>query len=123
MKSNLASPRQLSPRPHSNRTILQLLPAPHLLCAFVFLVTVTLARADVRLPALFADNMVLQQGMRVPVWGWAEEGEEVKVTFRGQTISARAKNGKWMVKLASLKAGGPVVLVIEGKNTLELHTV
>ncbi len=81
------------------------------------------ARADVRLPGLFSDNMVLQQEARVPVWGWANEGEEVKVTFRGHTVSAKAKNGKWMVKLAALKAGGPDTLVVQGKNRLELHNV
>src|SRR5438874_8412525 len=43
------------------------------------------ARADVRLTALFTDNMVLQQEMRAPVWGWADEGEEVTVRFRGKT--------------------------------------
>jgi len=81
------------------------------------------ARADVKLPGLFSDNMVLQQGMKAPVWGWADEGEEVKVSFRGQTLSAKAKNGKWMVKLAALKAGGPDVLVVEGKNRIELKNV
>jgi sialate O-acetylesterase len=81
------------------------------------------ARAEVRLAALFSDNMVLQQGMPAPVWGWADDGEEVKVTFRGKSVSAKAKNGKWMVKLAALKAGGPEVLIVEGKNRIELHNV
>jgi sialate O-acetylesterase len=81
------------------------------------------AYADVRLPALFADNMVLQQKMAVPVWGWADEGEEVKVTFRGKTVKTKSQNGKWMVKLSRLQAGGPDNLVVEGKNRLELKNV
>src|SRR6267142_1978589 len=81
------------------------------------------ARADVKLPGLFSDNMVLQQGIKAPVWGWADEGEEVKVSFRGQTVSAKAKDGKWMVKLAALKAGGPDVLTVQGKNRLEFKNV
>ena len=81
------------------------------------------ARAEVRLPGLFSDYMVLQQDARVPVWGWAEDGEEVTVKFRGQTAKAKAKDGKWMVKLGHLKAGGSDPLVIEGKNHIELKNV
>lgn len=89
---------------------------------FVFLALA--AQAEVRLPALFSDNMVLQQGMDVPVWGWADNGEEVKVSFRGKTVKTKAKDGKWMVKLGKLKAGGgPDSLVVEGKNRLELKNV
>jgi len=81
------------------------------------------ARSEVRLPALFSDNMVLQQGMDLPVWGWADDGEEVKVSFRGKTVKAKAKGGKWMVKLGKFKAGGPDAFVVEGKNRIELKNV
>lgn len=81
------------------------------------------ARAEVRLPALFSDDMVLQQGGRVPIWGWADDGEEVTVKFRDQTAKAKAKNGKWMAKLSRLKAGGPDTLFVEGKNKLEVKGV
>jgi sialate O-acetylesterase len=84
---------------------------------------VSVARADVRLPALFSDNAVLQQGMRVPIWGWADEGEEVAVSFRGQKAKAKARDGKWMVKLHNLKAGGPDTLTVSGKNTIALKNV
>ena len=47
------------------------------------------ARADVRLPAIFSDNMVLQQGAKVPVWGWAEEGEVVTVRFGEQIAKGK----------------------------------
>lgn len=85
--------------------------------------TSSATRADVRLPALFSDNMVLQQGIRVPVWGWADDGETVTVTFRGHKATATAKGGKWSVKLGRLKAGGPDTLVIAGKNTIEIKNV
>ena len=48
------------------------------------------ARAELTLPAIFGDNMVLQQQMPVPVWGWAAPGTPVTVTFAGQTRTARA---------------------------------
>jgi len=82
-----------------------------------------LARADVKLPGLFSDNMVLQQGMRLPIWGWADDGEKVTVTFRGKKASATARNGKWMVKLPSQKAGGPDTLAVEGKNKIDVRNV
>lgn len=62
---------------------------------------------------LFSDHMVLQRGMPVPVWGTAEPGEEVTVKFRGQTKSAKAgPDGKWLLKLDALEAGGPDELSI-----------
>lgn len=81
------------------------------------------ARADVRLPKLFSDNMVLQQGMSVAVWGWADDGEVVTVTFRGHKVKTTAQNGKWMVRLRKLKAGGPDTLTVEGKNSITLKNV
>jgi sialate O-acetylesterase len=81
------------------------------------------AQADVKLPVIFTDNMVLQQGLSVPVWGWADEGETVTVQFRDQRLTAKPVNGKWTVKLKSLKAGGPDELVIHGKNRIQLKNV
>ncbi|HZV36083.1 MAG TPA: sialate O-acetylesterase, partial [Verrucomicrobiae bacterium] len=81
------------------------------------------ARADVRLPNLFSDNMVLQQGMKVTVWGWADDGEEVTVSFRGQKAKTVARDGKWMVHLHKLKAGGPDTLTVSGKNSITLNNV
>lgn len=82
------------------------------------------AHAELQLPALFSDNMVLQQGASVPVWGWADHGEVVTVKFRGQKISATAHNGKWSIRLRRLKAGGPDVLAIATKTrTLQFTNV
>lgn len=61
--------------------------------------------AELKLPAMFTDGAVLQQGEKVPVWGWAVPGEDVKATFAGQTKSAKADaDGRWMLKLDPLKA-------------------
>src|SRR5215510_7204937 len=81
------------------------------------------ARADVKLPALISDGMVLQQGMAVPLWGWADEGESVTVGFQSQKVTTTAKGGKWIVRLKSLKAGGPFTLTVSGKNKIELKNV
>src|SRR4249919_2530853 len=77
------------------------------------------ARADVKPHSLFSDNMVLQRDIKVPVWGTAEEGEKVTVRFQDQEVSTTAANGKWMVRLEKLKAGGPFELTINGNNRIE----
>jgi sialate O-acetylesterase len=81
------------------------------------------SQADVRLHALFSDNMVLQRGMAVPVWGWADEGESITVQFGNQTLHTTAKDGKWMVRLKKLKAGDPGSLKVTGKNNITLTNV
>jgi len=84
----------------------------------------TRASADVKLPAIFSDHMVLQAGVSAPVWGWADAGEEVAVAIAGQTKTVTAgKDGKWMVKLDALKAGAPVTLTVKGKNTITVADV
>ena len=81
-------------------------------------------RAEVKLPVIFSDHMVLQQGISVPVWGWADEGELVIVQYRDQVVQTRAKDGKWQVKLASMKAGArPASLLVLGSNRVELKDV
>ncbi len=86
--------------------------------------TTSAAWADVRLASPFADHMVLQREMSVPVWGWAESGEQVTVSFAGQKVTATAAaDGKWTVRLAKLTAGGPFEMTVAGKNTLTLKDV
>ena len=61
--------------------------------------------ADVTLPKVFSDNMVLQREMPVPIWGWADKGEKVTVAFAGQEKTATAgDDGRWAVTLDALKA-------------------
>ena len=82
------------------------------------------ARADVRLPAVISDHMVLQQDVAAPIWGWADNGEEVTVSIAGQSKSAKAgADGKWMLKLDKLTTGGPHELIVKGKNTLKIADV
>ena len=58
------------------------------LATFAVLLTALSVQADVRLPALFSDHMVLQAGVEIPVWGWAEQGEAVSVTLGDQSATA-----------------------------------
>ncbi|HEV3418368.1 MAG TPA: sialate O-acetylesterase [Pirellulales bacterium] len=82
------------------------------------------ACATVAANELFSDNAVLQQGIKLPVWGTADEGEKVSVSIGGQKIETTAAEGHWRVELQPLKAGGPFDLVIEGpKNKVESKNV
>ncbi|MGA2173820.1 MAG: sialate O-acetylesterase [Verrucomicrobiota bacterium] len=81
------------------------------------------APSAIRVPHLFSDNMILQRGAAVPIWGWGQEGATVTVKFRGQTVSARVKEGKWIAWLHNLKAGGPATLTISAGIPLEFTNV
>ncbi|MFO0967991.1 MAG: sialate O-acetylesterase [Gemmataceae bacterium] len=73
------------------------------------------ADAAVKPHGLFTDGMVLQQGMKCPVWGTAAPGEPVTVKIQGQAASTKAgKDGAWVVFLKDLKPGGPFDLDISG---------
>ena len=82
------------------------------------------AVADVTLPAIFSDHMVLQADASVPVWGWAEPGEKVSVTIAGQTKSyTTGADGKWMVKLGKLKCGEAATMTVKGNNAITINDV
>jgi sialate O-acetylesterase len=72
---------------------------------------------------LFSDGMVLQQGMKVPVWGTADDNERVTVQFQNQEVATTAKHGRWMLRLENLKAGGPFEMTITASNTIRIKNV
>ncbi len=73
------------------------------MCCVLVVLGSAIAQAAVKLPAIFGDNMVLQRGQPVPVWGWADKGEEVTVTIAGQKHVAKAgDDGRWKVTLPKL---------------------
>ena len=83
--------------------------------------------AAIRLPRIFSDGVVLQRGQPIPVWGWAEPGQTISISLSKQgekaknTISVQADNeGKWMTKLPSMKASGPLTLQVD---TILIHDV
>ena len=82
------------------------------------------ARGDVKLPALIGDNMVVQQGMKDRIWGWAEPGENVTVSMAGLRAAAAADSkGRWEVRIGPFEAGGPYEMTIAAKNTVVLKNV
>ena len=98
--------------------------APLVFAASLCLFHLTAATAEVKLPPVLSSRMVLQRDMAVPIWGTAAPEEKVTVSFRGQEKTATADpEGKWLVKLDPLKAGGPDTMKIAGADTVTLEDV
>jgi sialate O-acetylesterase len=82
------------------------------------------ASADVTLPALVGDNMVVQQGVPVRIWGKAAPGERVTVSMAGKSAAATAgADGRWEVRIGPFEAGGPHTMTVAGRNTVTVRNV
>ncbi len=95
---------------------------------FLFLLCVglmpTVAHADVKPNALCSEGMVLQQKSNAKIWGTAEKGEKVTVTFRDtKANTVTGDDGRWVVDLATGAAGGPFELTIVGNNTIAYKNI
>lgn len=84
------------------------------------------AFSEVRLPAVLADGMVLQQRSHAKIWGWSDPTEKIFVTtsWDGHTDSTLGtRDGNWQLAIATPAAGGPYTITIRGRNTIELKNV
>lgn len=82
------------------------------------------ASAAIQLPKVLGDNMVLQRNARIPIWGWASKGETVKIKFADKKYSAKTgENGKWIIYMDPMSAGGPYEMVISGSNKITLKNI
>jgi sialate O-acetylesterase len=83
--------------------------------------------ADVKLPAVLSNGMVLQQQSNVPIWGWSTPGESISVScnWSKQKVTVNADDsGKWKAMVATPKAGGPYTINITGKsNSISIEDV
>ncbi|CAM3817753.1 sialate O-acetylesterase [Mucilaginibacter galii] len=92
-----------------------------LLCTTLFTLG---ANAQVRLPQLVSDGMVLQRDAKINLWGWASPGEKLSVKFNGKTVrTAAGADGKWATALPAQKAGGPYTMQIDASNHITLKDV
>ena len=99
-------------------------PSATLVAIFIFLSVLPSGRADVKVPGIFGDHMVLQHGMRIPVWGKADPGETVTVKLAGQTKSSSPDpSGTWRVTLDPVDASDALEMTITGKNVLTFKDV
>jgi sialate O-acetylesterase len=83
------------------------------------------ANANVRLPAIFGDHMVLQQDIKIPVWGWADPNEKITVSLGSNSAETVAgADGKWKIALNPVDANSqPQTLTVKGNNTLTFSDV
>jgi hypothetical protein len=90
-----------------------------------FLFAASASLADVRLPSIISDHMVVQADVQVPLWGWADVGESVTVSLAGQTVTTKpGADGKWLATLNPLKVNAkPQTLTVQGKNQLTVQDV
>jgi sialate O-acetylesterase len=88
------------------------------------LIITSCINAQIKLPQIIRDSMILQRDIKINIWGWSSKGEKVSVKFNNKSYkTTTGDDGKWKVKLAPMKAGGPHIMEISGKNKIILHDI
>lgn len=96
----------------------------HLIPGLIFLLFPLYIQANVTLPVLVSNGMVLQRDVKIKIWGWAAPGEKVQVKFNKKTISTVTDpGGNWKVSLPPMNAGGPYTMVVKGNNTITINDI
>lgn len=95
-----------------------------ILALISYLLVVQFVDAQIRLPQIIRDSLILQRDVKVNIWGWASAGEKITVVFNGKKYKTKtAADGKWKIQLVPTKAGGPYSMIIEGKNKITLKEI
>ncbi|MBW8687391.1 sialate O-acetylesterase [Chitinophaga rhizophila] len=90
------------------------------LCSLLY----TPSDAQVRLPRLVRDSMVLQRDAPVKIWGWATPGEQIRIRFQGKRFSTRTSaDSTWSVVMPALRTGGPYIMHIDASNHITLRDI
>ncbi len=96
----------------------------------VFILSIVLGQsvfAEVRLPALISNGMILQRDIRLKIWGWASAGEKISLLFSSNKDKAyhttANEKGEWFILLPKQKAGGPYYMKIEAGNHLVIENI
>ncbi|NQU85940.1 MAG: sialate O-acetylesterase [Mariniphaga sp.] len=80
--------------------------------------------ADIKLPNLISDGIVLQRDTEINIWGWAEANERITLNFNSKNYRTRTdKSGKWSIILPQLKAGGPYEMIFKGQNEITIRNI
>ena len=81
-------------------------------------------QAELKLPQIIRDSMILQRDMPINIWGWSAAGEFITVKFRGKTFRTRGDAaGNWKLRLPATPAGGPYTMELKGSNTIRLKEI
>jgi len=88
-----------------------------------FIITFSV-NAQIKLPKLISDGMILQRDTKVNIWGWASANENIELDFKGKKYkTTTSEEGKWSIQLPSQKAGGPFEMTLKGTNTIVLKNI
>ena len=97
------------------------------ICSILFclgLIIFNTVIAQVKLPQIVRDSMILQRNSKIKIWGWASPKEKIKISFVNKNYKTIADaKGNWMIELNPMKAGGPYTMLISGKNKIFLHDI
>ncbi len=98
--------------------------SPNSFLMVFFLLAGLCSSAQVRLPQLIADKMVVQRDVPVNIWGWAAPSERIEIHFAGRSYKTRAAaDSSWQVRLPAMKAGGPYTLDIRASNHVVVNDI
>src|SRR4030095_13196734 len=90
---------------------------------FCFVIT-EMVIAQVRLPRLIGDSMILQRDLKINIWGWASRNEKIRIKFNGKNFKTTANaDGKWLLQLPPMKGGGPYIMNIDASNHLVINNI
>ncbi|WEK19892.1 MAG: sialate O-acetylesterase [Candidatus Pedobacter colombiensis] len=80
--------------------------------------------AQIKLPRLISDGMILQRDNNIKIWGWASANEAISLKFKNRTLHTSAnKDGEWEIQLPAQKAGGPYEMTLTGRNKIILKNI
>lgn len=93
------------------------------LFSLIYIFLVISAKANIKLPSLVSNGMVLQRNTPVKIWGWCSKNERVSISFMGKKFTAVVKDSSWQVMLPSMKEGGPYEMIIKGSNEIIVQDI
>src|ERR1700712_4718459 len=80
--------------------------------------------AQIKLPKLISNGMVLQHGQKIKVWGWASANEKINLAFNKNNYNAITdEKGNWQIELPAQKSGGPFQFIFKGNNEITVNNI
>ncbi|HEY5970297.1 MAG TPA: sialate O-acetylesterase [Chitinophagaceae bacterium] len=96
----------------------------HIIIIVAALVAPLFSSAQIKLPRLVRDSMILQRDTKINIWGWAAKNEKISINFNSKSYkTTTGSDGKWLIQLPPMKAGGPYTMDITGSNKISLKEI
>jgi len=96
----------------------------HLITNLIFLLLPIYVQANVTLPVLVSNGMVLQRDTKIKIWGWGSPGEKIEVKFNNKFFrTITDPKGSWKIVLPPMSAGGPYSMVVKGNNSITIENI